>query len=296
MKRALVVLAILFTALGITVYLRPIATLQTVTHLWLLAHGFHSDFVDVGGHRVHSMIGGSGPPLMLVHGLASRGEDYAPIMTVLRKHHTLYVPDLLGFGESDRPDIDYSVASEETMILGYLDAKHLAQCDVLATSMGGWIALKLAAEHPERVRRLVLFDSAGFAFATPMTETMFTPHDEKELLALIQLQTDRITSIPHFIGRDVLRKNHEHAWILRRALHSMLAGRDLMDGRVQRVTMPVLLVWGKKDRIVPLSIGEKMQRTLPNARLVVVPDCGHLAVLECRNETLPEVERFLGVN
>jgi len=294
MKRALLVLTVLLIALGTIVYFRPVAVLQTVTRVWLSIHGFRSDFVDVGGHRVHYMIGGGGPPLMLVHGLASRGEDLAPIMTRLQEHHTLYVPDLLGFGESDRPNIDYSVADEAEMIRGYLDAKHIAQCDVLAVSMGGWIALKLAAEHPERVRRLVLVDSAGFRFPTPMTENTFTPRDEKELLAVLQLQTDRITSIPHFIARDVLRKNHEHAWILRRALRSMLVGRDLMDGHVQRVTMPVLLAWGTKDRIVPLAIGEKMQRELPNARFVAYSGCGHLAVIECRDRLVPDVERFLG--
>jgi len=296
MKRAFLVLIVLFTVLGVIVYLRPVATLETVTRVYLLARGFHSDFVEVGGRRVHSMIGGSGPPLMLVHGLASRGEDYAPIMPQLARHHTLYVPDLLGFGESDRPDIDYSVASETEMIRGYLDAKHLVQCDVLGASMGGWVALELAAEHPERVRRLVLVDSAGFKFPTPMTENTFTPRDEKELLGVLQLQTDRITSIPHFIARDVLRKNHEHAWILRRAMHAMLTGRDLMDGRVQRVTMPVLLAWGIKDRIVPLSIGEKMRSELPNAKLVTYSGCGHLAVVECRDRMVPEIERFLGVN
>jgi len=111
---------------------------------------------------------------------------------------------------------------------------------------------------------------------------------------VLQLQTDRITSIPHFIARDVLRKNHEHAWILRRALRSMLVGRDLMDGHVQRVTMPVLLAWGTKDRIVPLAIGEKMQRELPNARFVAYSGCGHLAVIECRDRLVPDVERFLG--
>lgn len=296
MKRSLLVLTVLLISLAAIAYLRPLAVLQTATRVWLNVHGFRSDFVNVDGHRVHYMIGGGGPPLILIHGLASRGEDLAPIMTSLEQQHTLYVPDLLGFGESDRPNIEYSVAEETEMIRGFLDAKHIARCDVLAASMGGWIALKLAAEHPERVRRLVLVDSAGFRFPTTMTENTFTPRDEKELLAVIQLQTDRVTSIPRFIARDVLRKNHEHAWILRRALHSMLEGRDLMDGRVQRVTMPVLLAWGVKDRIVPLAIGEKMQRELPNARLVAYSDCGHLAVIECRQRLLPDVERFLGVN
>jgi pimeloyl-ACP methyl ester carboxylesterase len=281
-------------AFAVIVFLRPLAVYDVATHLFLLARGFDSDYVRLGGNRVHSMIGGDGPPLLLVHGIGSKGEDYALIMPRLAEHHRLYVPDLLGFGRSDRPDIGYSIAAQAEMLRAYLDAKKIDKADVMAVSMGGWIALKFAAEHPERVRRLVLIDSAGFQYATAMNENSFTPRDRDELHHLLWLQTDRLSSLPWFIERDLLRKNHEHAWILRRAMKSMLSGRDLMDGRVQRVTMPVLLVWGMNDRIVPLPIGEKMRAALPDARLVAYSGCGHLAVIECRNRVLPEVERFLG--
>ena len=293
MKRAAIVTAILFAVLGGFVYLRPLVVYDVSTHLWLLVRGFRNEFVEIGGNRVHSMIGGEGPPLVLIHGLASRGEDYALIMPTLAKHHRLYVPDLLGFGRSARPDIDYSVASEVEMIRGYFDAKHIERADVMAASMGGWIALKFAADHPERVRRLVLVDSAGFPFDTNMTPTTFTPRNAAELRALIALQTDRVKWLPGFIARDMLRQNRDHAWILQRSLASMLTGRDQMEGRTQRVTMPVLLVWGEKDRIVPLAIGRRMQHELHDARLVTYPECGHLAIVECRGKLLPEVERFL---
>jgi pimeloyl-ACP methyl ester carboxylesterase len=179
------------------------------------------------------------------------------------------------------------------MIRGYLDAMHVGRCDLMAASMGGWIALKFAADHPERVRRLVLVDSAGFPYATTMTESTWTPSNAAEMRALIALQTDRVTWIPGFVMRDLLRQNRDHAWILRRAFRSMMTGRDLMKGRVQRVTMPVLLIWGMRDRIVPLAIGEEMRRELPNAKFVAFSGCGHLAVVECRDRVLPAVEKFL---
>ena len=293
MKRALLVTAVLVVTLAAFVYERPLTVYDVSGHAWLLIRGFRSEYLDVGGNRVHAMVGGDGPPLVLIHGLASRGEDYALIMPALAKHHRLYVPDLLGFGRSARPDIDYSVASEVEMIRAYFDAKHIDRADVMAASMGGWIALQFAAEHPERVRRLVLVDSAGFPFQTAMTPTTFTPRNREELLALLALQTDRIKWLPDFIARDLLRQNHEHAWILQRSLASMLSGRDLMEGRTRRVTMPVLLAWGEKDRIVPLAVGRRMQRELRDARLVTYPECGHLAIVECRGKLLPEVERFL---
>ena len=102
-----------------------------------------------------------------------------------------------------------------------------------------------------------------------------------------------MTRVPDFVVRDLIRHNREHAWILQRAMQSMMTGRDLMKGRVRSVTMPVLLMWGSRDRITPLSAGEEMRRELPHARLVTYPDCGHLALVECRDRTLPEIERFL---
>ena len=293
MKRWIAAVTILLIALAALVYFRPLATFDAVAHVYLLARGFRSSYARVGSNRIHTMTGGKGPPLLLIHGLATRGEDYALIMPSLGKHHSLYVPDLLGFGASDRPNIDYSVSDEAEMVRGYLDAMHVERCDVMAASMGGWIALKFAANHPERVRRLVLIDSAGFAYATTMTESTWTPSNAAEMRALIALQTDRVKWVPGFVMRDLLRQNRDHAWILRRAFRSMMTGRDLLKGHVQRVTMPVLLVWGRHDRIVPVSVGEEMQRELPNAKLVAFPGCGHLAVVECRDRVLPAVERFL---
>src|SRR5437764_14917094 len=112
MKRGTAAVTILLIALAGVVYFRPLATFDAVAHVYLLARGFHSSYVYVAPapspagapapHRVHTMTGGKGPPLLLIHGLATRGEDYALIMPALAKHHTLYVPDLLGFGASDR--------------------------------------------------------------------------------------------------------------------------------------------------------------------------------------------------
>src|SRR5262249_33241885 len=144
-----------------------------------------------------------------------------------------------------------------------------------------------------RVRRLVLADSAGLQYPTTMTETTFTPTNRAELRRFIDLQTDRFPYIPGFIARDLLRANAEHAWILRRAMRSMLAGRGLKGSDVKRVTMPVLLLWGEKDRITPLAVGQRMQRELPNAKLITDSECGHLAIVECRDRVIPAMEEFL---
>jgi pimeloyl-ACP methyl ester carboxylesterase len=275
-------------------YLRPLTVFGTMRRGWLFAHGFHGRETRAGSWRIHYYTRGDGPPVVLIHGLASRGDDWAPLLPALANDHSVYALDLLGYGSSDRPrNVDYSIALEMDVVRGFLDSLQIRQTDLIGVSMGGWIALKLAAEHPERVRRLVLVDSAGFNFPTTLTADSFTPDNIEELQKLIDLQTDRAPHIPAFVARDFLRVNREHAWILKSQFTSMLSRRDLMDGRVSTVTMPTLLLWGTRDLLTPYSLAVRMQHELPNARLVPLNGCGHLAIVDCKAAALPAIEKFL---
>jgi pimeloyl-ACP methyl ester carboxylesterase len=170
----------------------------------------------------------------------------------------------------------------------------LQQPDVMGLSMGGWIALKIAAEHPERIRRLVLVSSAGFEFKTTLHERSFSARTIPELKASLAMQTDRADMIPMFVLRDILRTSKKKAWIVRASMRAMLSTRrELLDGKLQRVRMPVLLVWGTKDRIIPFSLAARMQHEMPQATLVPLEGCGHLAIIECRADALPPIVKFL---
>jgi pimeloyl-ACP methyl ester carboxylesterase len=290
--------AAIVLVLGGIVYLRPLTVFGIVRRGWIFAHGFRGRETRVGfggaTWRIHYYTGGDGPPIVLIHGLASRGDDWAPLLPKLATHHRIYALDLLGYGSSDRPrDVDYSIALETDVVRDFLDSLQIRRTDLVGVSMGGWIALKLAAEHPERVRKLVLIDSAGFNFPTTLTADSFTPASTEELQKLIDLQTNRAPHIPAFVARDFLRVNREHAWILKSQFTSMLSRRDLMDGRVSRVTMPTLLLWGTRDLLTPYSLGVRMQHELPNARLVPLEGCGHLAIVDCQAQAWPAIERFL---
>ena len=296
MRRAGIAAVILVTLAAIF-YLRPLMVFGAVRRAWLFAHGFRGRETRVATHsgtwRIHYYTGGDGPPVVLIHGLASRGDDWATFLPTLARRHRVYALDLLGYGSSDRPHVDYSIALETEVVSGFLDSLHIVRADLIGVSMGGWIALKLAAEHPERVRKLVLLDSAGFNFPTTLTADSFTPHNVEELQKLIDLQTDRAPHLPAFVARDFLRVNREHAWILKSQFSSMLSRRDLMDGGVARVTMPTLLLWGTRDQLTPYSLGIRMQRELPNAKLIPLNGCGHLAILDCKETAWPAIDQFL---
>jgi pimeloyl-ACP methyl ester carboxylesterase len=291
------VLFVLMVAFVLFAYFRPLTIFFAARRVYVAAIGVKSEFVQVGAHRIHYWTAGDdeGPPLVLVHGVAMRAEDWAPLFRALAKRHRIYAPDLLGYGESDQPrDSDYSVATQAGVVRGFMDAMHLQKADVAGVSMGGWLALKLAAEHPERVQRLVLLSSAGLGFESQLTENTFSATTIDEQRRSFALQSDLAPKLPDFILRDFLRHTKKRAWIVRASMRSMLTRRDqLMDRKLQRVRMPVLIVAGTSDRIVPFAVAVRLKNEMPHAQLVPLHGCGHLAVVECRQATLRAVLAFL---
>lgn len=292
LRRALLIVTIL--AIGTFAYLRPMSVYFGARSLYLTAIGVRGHDVQVGPHKIHYLVKGDGPPLVLVHGVAMRSHDWAPLYRTLARTHRVYALDLLGYGDSDKPkDAEYSVATQAAVVRGFMDAMKIEHADVVGVSMGGWVALKLAAGHPQRVRRLVLVSSGGFAFKTTLDERAFSAQSIPELRASLLLQSDRADLLPRFVLRDFLRLSREKAWVVRSAMRSMLKGDEVLNGKVERVRMPVLLVWGTADRIVPFSVAAAMQQEMPQATVVPLKDCGHLAMIECRAEALPPMVEFL---
>lgn len=291
------IVAVCIVAVGIGFWDRPLSYFNGLTYVQMSLGGAKSRYVMVAGHRVHYYEMGSqnGAPVLLVHGLGGRSEDWRNLAPYLvRAGCHVYMPDLPGYGRSDTPaDFSYSIPDEARAVLGFMNALGLLQVHLGGWSMGGWIAQYLAAEHPERFTRLVLFDSAGI-YEKPVWNTdLFTPVSAMELDQLDRLLMPHPPAVPRFIAKDILRESHNRAWIIHRALASMLTGRDATDKLLPQIKMPVLIVWGALDHITPLSQGETIHRLVPQSQMEVVDGCGHLTPVQCADKIGPEVAQFL---
>ena|SRR5271165_4309935 len=157
--------ALLVVAAGAGFFFRPLWFFNQFQVLHLRAEGVESYKVLIDGHKIHYYVRGpvSGAPIVLVHGLGGRAEDWLNLAPYLVKAgYRVYTPDLLGFGQSEEPENEsYSIPDQAGVIVKFFDAVGLRQPDLAGWSMGGWIVQKVAADHPERVRRLVIVDSAG---------------------------------------------------------------------------------------------------------------------------------------
>ena len=138
----------------------------------------------------------------------------------------------------------------------------------------------------------MLFDSAGLPEMPKWDVRLFTPDSPAQLEQLDALLMPVPPDVPGFIARDIVRLTKKNAWVVHRAMDTMLTGKDATDKLLPQLKMPVLIVWGGVDQITPLSQGETMHRLVPQSQLDVIPGCGHLAPRQCAAQIGPDVVQF----
>jgi pimeloyl-ACP methyl ester carboxylesterase len=297
--RALLVLICLVIGLGLYICLRPLEMLFTVVQARLRLDGIRSKFIDVDGYPVHYYTGGSGPPIVLVHGLGGRAEDWANLMPQLvHGGHRVYALDLLGYGRSARPlDAAYSIPQEAGIVEKFIAIQKLDRTDLAGWSMGGWIAMRVALDEPERIRRLAIYDSAGLRYDVPFDTSLFWPDNPAKLAALNDLLSPGpVPPVPALIQHDVFRLTQRSGWIVQRSMQSMLTGADLLDGKLAGLKMPLLIVWGKQDHITPIAIAYAIHAQTPQSVLEIYDGCGHLAARECTDSIGPNTVVFFNAS
>jgi pimeloyl-ACP methyl ester carboxylesterase len=287
---------VLATLIAVGFLLRPVSYFNAMMVLRESFSGIESRNVRVEGIRVHYLVEGpaNGPVVVLVHGLGSRAEDWHNLAPYLvNAGFRVYLPDLPGFGRSEKPaNFSYSVRDQAAVLVGFLDALGLKQVDLGGWSMGGWIAELVAAERPDRVNRLILFDAAGLYVKPDWNVNLFMPRNADELNQLDDLLMPHPPQIPAYVARDILRLSRDHRWVIRRAIDSMLTAQDVTDKLLPDLKMPVLIEWGALDRITPVAQAETIHQLIPQSQLDVVAGCGHLAPLECASRMGPQVVTF----
>jgi pimeloyl-ACP methyl ester carboxylesterase len=290
--------------------LRPRA-LDWQAHADELHHADRSHFVRVGNARMHYQEAGeaSAPALVLIHGFLASNFIWRDVLVPLAQAgFRVIAPDLVGFGFSDKPaDAEYTIEAQAHTIVGLLDELNVARATLVGSSYGAAVAAHCALDYPARVERLVLVGAVTndnlkrhpvLRFvATPAVGDLLSP-------ALLDLR---------YVLRRRLSRLGAHADV-RQALEQKVRGRHLplraadtqramlqtlrrwSAGRVERdahlIRQPTLLVWGADDTDTPLRDGETLQRLLPDARLHVFPDTGHLPQEERPQEFVAVVAEF----
>ena len=258
--------------------------------------GFGLRFRTIHGYRRAYRSAGSGPALLLVHGISDDSSSWLPVMPALAEHFTVVAPDLLGHGASDKPRADYSVAAFSNGMRDLLDVLDIDTATVVGHSLGGGVAAQLAYQYPDRVDRLVLVSTGGVAReVSPVLRAAAVPLAELGMWPLrlpgSGLATRSALRLLGVLGSDLGRDADEVARVLEGHADGAARGafirtlRAVVDWRGQLVTMldraylaermPTMVMWGDHDGIIPVEHAHLAHQAMPGSRLSVYEGAGH---------------------
>ncbi len=269
------------------------------------------DFVKTAaGWRIHYTVQGEGSPVVMVHGFLDSLQTWRRNAHVLAENHRVYAIDVLGFGSSERVrEPIYTLKNQAAFLQEFFDAQKIEKADVIGHSMGGALALQFAYDFPASVHKLVLIAPATYLLnALPRNgfKNMPRPISRGMLGIYEKMQGDRANPVrfaygdPERITDDAV--THRNRMMRVRGQHDALISmsKSKRDANVPQelhtVQMPTLIVWGKKDRVVPASHAHKHFRDMPNARLEWIDDAGHLPHEENPEQVNELVLKFLSEN
>lgn len=258
--------------------------------------GYEEAFVDVADARVYYLHAGSGRPMLLIHGLIGSSANWRNNIDALAEQASVYAIDLVNMGKSQRVGgLDAGLKATANRVIAIMDALNLAEADIVAHSHGGAVALMLAARHPKRVRRLVLFAPANPYCRTGdlIVRSYCTPWGRLFACMLpylpSQIQRFALGEVyggPDRVGDSCLQEivaGLRSPITLRHVLSTVpcwFADRDQLKAALRRIKrIPTLLVWGDRDCTVTVDSAVKLKRKLRRSELIVLPGCGH-AVFE----------------
>jgi pimeloyl-ACP methyl ester carboxylesterase len=261
------------------------------------------------GHRIAYRQAGNGPVVVLIHGITSDSRTWRRVMPYLARRFTVIAPDLTGHGGSDKPKGDYSLGAHASALRDLLAALGHDRASFVGHSLGGGIAMQLSYQFPERCERLVLVDSGGLGRGVSMLLRAATLPGSELVLPLLAasrlLDAGRLAG--GLLGRLGLRAGTDIEEIARG--HATLADAGARAAFVQTLRsvvepggqrgnaanrlylaerMPLLVMWGEHDSLIPVAHAHETHELLPSSRLEVFPESGHFPQLD-------EPERFIDV-
>ncbi len=258
-------------------YRRPMDVLGIALRARLRARGVRDRDHTLPDARVRYWRGGRGAPFVLVHGFGTEAVvNWHAQLDEFAADYDVIAPDLPGFGASERLPGTNCIALQVRCLRALLDDLGIERVTLMGHSMGGWISLAFAAAHPARVERLIVVDAAGLRFDPDMAlERALLPATIDDVRTLIRANFQRPMRVPTFVLRDVLRGARRDAVPREALLRRLVYGDEHLDGHLERVIAPTLVVWGAGDPLTPLALGERIAARIPHARLKVFADCAH---------------------
>jgi pimeloyl-ACP methyl ester carboxylesterase len=236
---------------------------------------FAASFVELNGCKVHLRRAGMGPALLFLHG-ASGMPAILPCLHKLAERFDVVVPEHPGYGRSDEPEWLENIHDMAYFYLDFMERLDLRDVLLVGNSMGGWIALEIAVRSTARIKSMVVVSPAGVKAPGVLPADTFLMSPEEQARALVfdqKIAEARLAEPVTPEALDIALKNRHTT--ARLAWEPRFHDPDLPKW-LHRIDVPITIVWGSEDRILPVGMAKELKRLLPEATLEIIPDCGHL--------------------
>ncbi len=257
-------------ALAAQVYRRPWETGTSVLRAGMMLAGAHEGTCEVSGSPIHYYRAGQrGTPIILIHGLGGSAEAWGFLLPRLRKQYTVYALDLPGFGRTPLAPEGMDIRTYVLYLERFLDALGSPRVTLVGNSLGGWIATRFAVEHPERVNRMYLLNSAGLRRAGAQSPS--TP-DRAAARRLIKHVWGHALPVPGFVLDAFVRNSQRPAY------HGFIQAYDQqedVEAALARVKVPTTIIWGERDQLLPITCAYDFHTGIAHSKLVLLPGVGH---------------------
>ena len=257
--------------------------------------------VLVFGQKIQYVEAGTGPTVILLHGLGGSSVAWSFNIGPLAEKFHVVVPDQIGFGKSDKPLVNYRIRTYVDFLDQFCKQLKIERATLVGNSMGGWIAAMFTASFPDRVDKLVLVDAAGY---TPPKDfdmrTLFglnpTTREGMKILVSKVFYNKAFQSDAAIDQAITVRLAAGDGYTIKTITESIIRGEDFLDDVVKTIKRPTLIVWGRQDGLVALADGERFNKDIPSSKMVVIEQCGHVPNAEKPGEFNAALLKFLTKN
>jgi pimeloyl-ACP methyl ester carboxylesterase len=253
--------------------------------------------VAVHGQKIAYYQAGKGSAVILIHGLGADSRHWAANIDALSQNFRVIALDQIGYGQSEKPLMRYTVENFSDYLQGFLQALKISKASLVGNSLGGWVALDFTLRHSQMVEKLVLVDAAGLrptaALKVPAGGgKTLSPLNTHWFFDLMEANKEWATTD---LGPNAFERHVQNgdSYTVASSVAEMIAGRDFEDQKLGKVRVPTLIIWGRDDVLIPLPMGEKLHQGIAGSQMVVIDGTGHIPMVSKPAEFNEAVRKFL---
>jgi pimeloyl-ACP methyl ester carboxylesterase len=299
--RVLVAAALLLAGLAAFDRFAPYTSARFALALEQRRSGLQEASASVAGLEMPYLHGGTGEPLLLIHGFGADKNNFTRVARHLTPHYRVVIPDVPGFGEASKPDgASYAIADQVSRLRQFAQGLGLTRVHLGGSSMGGFIATAWAAQYPGEVASLWLLAPGGTAAAFDSElrrenektgRILLVAKTVQEHAAVRAMAMAREPFLPYSVKR-VLGERAAANYALHSRIFEQLSRERPLESLGTRVGTPALIVWGAEDRVLNPKGAEAMRGFMPEARVIVMPGIGHLPMIEAVRQSAEDYLAF----